>query len=247
VKKDGSDPRPANSWHVIVEQALSSLDTDRVYGSLASAKATKPRNKNNLPPIVVPEWAKRAAPPEARPPRPLAPSAIAADDEIAPPPSEAMRAAAQRGILIHQLLERLAPVEESARPQAADRWLERSAGVADAAGRKEIIDQVCGILSDPAYAPLFGPGSLAEAPLAATLADGRVIAGTVDRLLVETGQVSVIDFKTGKVPASEVDIPNAHRAQMAAYAEALGVIFPGRTIRAALLYTAGPLLYEVTA
>jgi ATP-dependent helicase/nuclease subunit A len=158
-----------------------------------------------------------------------------------------MRAAAQRGILIHQLLERLAPVEASDRAQAADRWLERSAGLADVAARREIVDQVCGILSNAAYAPLFGPGSLAEAPLAATLADGRVIAGTVDRLLVEEARVSVIDFKTGRVPAAEADIPNGHRAQMAAYAEALAVIFAGREIRAALLYAAGPVLYELTA
>ena len=158
-----------------------------------------------------------------------------------------MQAAAERGVLIHQLLERLAPVDASSRKYAAERWLERAAGVSDPAFRSEIVEQVCTILSDPTYAPLFGLGSLAEAPLAATLPDGRVIAGTVDRLLVENNRVSVIDFKTGRVPASAAAIPNAHRAQMAAYAEALGVIFPGRRISASLLYTAGPLLFEVTA
>ena len=247
AKRDGSDPRPAKSWHVIVERAMASLGTSGIYGSLASVRAKKRKDKSVLPPVVVPEWAKEQAPPEARPPRPLAPSAIAADDEAAPPPSEAMREAAQRGILIHSLLERLAPVEQSARTGAADRWLSRSAGLADASARKEIVDQVCSILSDPAYAPLFGPGSLVEAPLAATLPDGRVIAGTVDRLLVEQTRVAVIDFKTDKVPAAAAGIPNAHRAQMAAYTEALAVIFPGREVRAALLYTAGPTLYEVTA
>jgi ATP-dependent helicase/nuclease subunit A len=158
-----------------------------------------------------------------------------------------MRAAAQRGILIHQLLERLAPVEPGARRSMADRWLERSAGLPDPVARQEIVDQVCGILSDAAYAPLFGPGSLTEAPLAATLPDGRVIAGTVDRLLIEPDRISVIDFKTGRVPASEAEIPNAHRAQMTAYAEALRIIFPGRKIAAALLYTAGPKLFQLDA
>ena len=109
----------------------------------------------------------------------------------------------------------------------------------------EIVSQVCGILSDPRFSALFGPGSLGEAPLAATLPDGRVIAGTVDRLLVEEGRVSVIDFKTGREPAGEADVPNAHRAQMAAYVEALQVIFPGRQVIASLLYTAGPKLIEV--
>ncbi|HKP34489.1 MAG TPA: PD-(D/E)XK nuclease family protein, partial [Sphingomicrobium sp.] len=127
----------------------------------------------------------------------------------------------------------------------ADRWLERSAGVADADIRCEIVAQVCDILSDPRFSALFGPGSLGEAPLAATLPDGRVIAGTVDRLLVEDDRVSVIDFKTGKIPAGQADIPSGHRAQMAAYVEALQVIFPGRQVSASLLYTAGAKLIEV--
>ena len=36
------------------------------------------------------------------------------------------------------------------------RWLERSAGLADASARAEIVDQVCGILSDARFAALFG-------------------------------------------------------------------------------------------
>jgi ATP-dependent helicase/nuclease subunit A len=175
----------------------------------------------------------------------LAPSAIAVDDEAAPPPRDAMRVAARRGTLIHQLLERLVAVDPSQRHAAALGWLHRSAGVDDGALRTEIADQVCGILSDTRLAPLFGPGSLGEAPLAATLPDGRVIAGTVDRLLVEEDRISVIDFKTGRVPATDDDIPASHRAQMEAYAEALRVIFPGRAVRAALLYTAAPKLVEL--
>ncbi len=162
-------------------------------------------------------------------------------------PERGGAAAALRGISIHQLLERLPAVDPPGRQGAADRWLERSAGVADASLRAEIIQQVRGILADSRFSALFGEGSLGEAPLAATLADGRVIAGTVDRLLVEEQRILVIDFKTGRVPAREADIPNAHRAQMNAYTDALRVIFPGREVRAALLYTLGPKLIEVMA
>jgi ATP-dependent helicase/nuclease subunit A len=156
-----------------------------------------------------------------------------------------MRAAAHRGTLIHALLDRLVAIDPEARLDAAVRWLDRAGRVVDPAERDEIAGQVCGILSHPNFAPLFGPRSLGEAPLAATLADGRVIAGTVDRLLVEDRIVSVIDFKTGRVPASKAEIPTSHRAQMGAYSQALGVIFPGRQVRSALLYTAGPALFEV--
>lgn len=253
-RRDGADPRPANCWHRIVEQAMTGIAAsgggDHValhYGIVGLSSPKRIRNKVDLPPVVIPSWATHPAPPEARPPRPLAPSAIAVDDESSPPPSEAMRAAALRGTWIHQLLERLPGVAPEKRADAADRWLDRSAGVSSASVRNEIVSQVCGILSDARFSNLFGPGSLGEAPLAATLSDGRVIAGTVDRLRVEQDRVSVIDFKTGRVPPSDADIPNAHRVQMAAYAEALRVIFPGRQISAALLYTAGPQLFELAS
>jgi ATP-dependent helicase/nuclease subunit A len=158
-----------------------------------------------------------------------------------------MRAAALRGTWIHQLLERLPAVEPAKRSAAATHWLEHSAGVGDATLRSQIVDQVCGILSNPRFSTLFGPGSLGEAPLAATLPDGRVIAGTVDRLRVDDDRVFVIDFKTGRAPAHEAEIPASHRTQMAAYSEALRVIFPGRRISAALLYTAGPQLFELAS
>ena len=250
-RKDGADPRPTNSWHAIVERAMATMAAPGdahvalSYGSAGGAERKRAKDKAELPSAIVPEWARRPAPPEARPPRPLAPSAIAVDDESAPPPNETMRAAALRGTWIHQLLERLPAVEARARRTVADRWLKHSAGIADAALREDIVAQVCGILSDPRFSRLFGPGSLGEAPLAAPLPDGRVIAGTVDRLLVEESHVSVIDFKTGKVPADNAGVPKAHRAQIAAYAEALRIIFPGRIISAALLYTAGPKLIEV--
>jgi ATP-dependent helicase/nuclease subunit A len=251
AKKDGSDPRPPNSWHVIVERALAPIAVSGDahvalrYGHDSKALSPRLKDKAEAPAIAVPDWAKQPAPPEARPPRPLAPSAIAADDETAPPPSEAMRAAALRGTWIHQLLERLPEVEPSSRREAANRWLEGSAGVGDATIRTEIVAQVCGILSDPQFSALFGPGSLAEAPLAATLPDGRVIAGTVDRLRIEAGRISVVEYKTGRVPASEAQVPTSHRAQMTAYSEALRAIFPGRHVSASLLYTAGPKLIEV--
>ncbi|WP_420140435.1 PD-(D/E)XK nuclease family protein, partial [Sphingomonas sp.] len=75
------------------------------------------------------------------------------------------------------------------------------------------------------------------------LPDGTVVAGTVDRLVVEEDRVLLVDFKTGRrVPASVAAIPIHHARQMAAYAAALRVVFPGRRIETSLLYTAGPRL-----
>ncbi|HET7708463.1 MAG TPA: double-strand break repair helicase AddA [Sphingomicrobium sp.] len=255
----GVEPRGRladNSWHVRVERALTALGSeateDSVWGRRVAYRGMVPPSpvasrakRVALDHPAVPAWATAAASPETRPPRPLAPSAMTEDREAALPPTPAQRQAAGRGTLIHQLLERLPDVAPGQRLDMARRWLERFAGASDPGHRDEIAGLACGLIGRPGYVSLFGPGSLGEAPIAATLPDGRVIAGTVDRLLVEQDRVSVIDFKTGRVPAGDGDIPSSHRAQILAYAEALEVIFPGRAIRAALLYTGGPTLFEI--
>jgi ATP-dependent helicase/nuclease subunit A len=255
----GVEPRGSlaeNSWHKRVERALSAIGAETIddpewgrrtvyRGAVPKAAIAARSRRVGQEPPPIPSWASSPAPPEARPPRPLAPSAMAEDREPALPPTAGQREAAERGTLIHQLLERLPDVPAGLRQQAAVRWLERSAGLADAGRRQEIADLACSVLARPEHAALFGAGSLGEAPIAATLADGRVVAGTVDRLLVEDDLVSVVDFKTGRVPSGEGDIPSSHRAQILAYAEALRVIFPGRKVRAALLYTGAPALFEI--
>ena len=247
---------PENSWHARVERALVALGAEeepdpawgqalRYRGSVTAQPLKARPARVRVEPAPVPDWARRPAPAESRPPRPLAPSAQAEDRETVLAPSAEQRAAARRGTLIHRLFERLPELERDQRHGAALSWLEHSAGIAEPGERQALANLVCSILDNSRFADLFGLDSLAEAPIAATLADGRVVAGTVDRLLVEDGRVSVIDFKTGRVPAGDAQIPGSHRAQMAAYAQALAVIFPGRTIRSALLYTSQPRLFEV--
>jgi ATP-dependent helicase/nuclease subunit A len=243
---------PDASWHSATARALHTLGAAPVeaeeWGSILiweganSATAKRKAAKAPLQPIVIPDWLRKAAPAEQSPPRPLAPSQIAEDRDASPPPSPEMREAARRGTLLHALFERLPGVSPPDRHELALRWLERS-GVADEPTRREIADAACSLIGDAAFADLFGPDSLGEAPIAATLSDGRVVAGTVDRLCIGSGRIRVIDFKTGRAIPADLDaIPATHRAQMAAYMQALSVIFPGRRIEASLLYTAGPKL-----
>ncbi len=157
-----------------------------------------------------------------------------------------MRAAAERGRLIHALFERLPPVARQDRAASADRWLAAAGGIGDAAVRADIVASVLAILDDPRLADVFAADSLAEAPIAATLPNGMVVSGTVDRLRIADDHVRIVDFKTGRrAPASAADIPSYHLDQMAAYAAALATIFPERRIEAALLYTGGPTLYPL--
>jgi ATP-dependent helicase/nuclease subunit A len=242
---------PENSWYAASDRALTALEVAAGEGArtfagvepqpavIAKASASVEVAAN----AQLPAWAHEPAPQEARPPRPLSPSALGDDAVSDPPPTPAMRVAAERGRLIHALFERLPAVAATDRATAADRWLAKAGGVDDVAARSEIVQSVVAVLDDPRFAELFSADTLAEAPIAATLANGMVVSGTVDRLLIEANRIRVVDFKTGRrAPRSLDDVPEYHLKQMAAYAEALSVIFPGRSVEAALLYTAGPRL-----
>ncbi len=245
---------PANSWYAAADRALGVLNADsdevgkvfRGVAPVAPIAGTAQLDGPNAPFGDLPAWARALAPVDARPPRPLAPSSLGEDSVADPPPTPELRAAAERGRLIHALFERL-PAVSGDRAIVADRWLATAGGVADSAARQEIIASVLRVLDDPVHAALFGTNALAEAPVAAVVEGGIVVSGTIDRLLVTETEIRVVDFKTGRrAPASLAAVPAYHLRQMAAYAAALAVIFPRRRITASLLYTAGPVLFDLT-
>ncbi len=197
-------------------------------------------------PFVLPPWATTPIDPEPRPPRPLAPSSAGEDRGGEPPlPPEAARHAARRGSLIHALLERLPDVPVADRESAALRWLERQAGDLAPDLRDEMLSAAFAVLDHADFAAIFSPQALAEVPLAATVG-GVVVAGTADRLLISESRITVVDFKTTRRPPSDPsDIPVATLRQMAAYVAALETIYPGREVRAGVLYTHAPALFEI--
>lgn len=245
---------PETSWHSAAAMALEGLGCDwEDAGPLWGRRRVHRVNDGKWarkdaavraapPPLALPAWTHATAPEEARPPRPLAPSALGEDDVAVPPQGAARVAAVTRGLLLHALFERLPPVATDRRRAAALRWLAVQAPTLDDAARMAMADEVLAILDDTAQAALFGPDSLAEVPLSAVV-DGMVVAGIVDRLRVTGDAVTVIDYKTGRrIPGSAADVAPAYLRQMAAYRDALAVIFPGRRVETALLYTAGPRL-----
>ena len=240
-------------WHVRIDRAMEAMGIGEIDGVRTlvhhegEPKAPVKAGSKGALATALPQWLRTPAPEESRPPRPLAPSAILPEDDVAdPPPSAEMRKAAERGVLLHGLFERLPAIDPGRRRETAERWLSDSAGVGDAALRAALVVDALRVLEDPAFAAIFAPDALTEAPLAGVV--GRqVIAGTVDRLLVGDDEVLVVDFKTGRrVPPHSAAVSLHHKAQMAAYVAVLRGIFPDRAVRAALLYTSGPMLIPLS-
>jgi ATP-dependent helicase/nuclease subunit A len=210
-------------------------------GSIPAREAAALPHRSEVEP-----WALLPAGPEARPPRPLAPSSAGSDQSADPPfAAEAMAQAARRGTLIHALLERLPLVARDQRSDAAARWLARRAADLADADRDEISGAVMRVLDDPRWAEIFSPAALAEVPLAAVV-EGQVVAGTVDRLLVTKERVLVADFKTARRPPNALEqVPISTLRQMAAYAAALERIYPDRSVEVAVLYTQTPEIFAI--
>ena len=216
------------------------------WGALPGAPFADAQSDSDEHPEL-PAWLEKRAPEEPRPPKPLAPSGLGETEGSDPPIFGADASfAARRGVLIHALLERLPAVELDQREGRTETWLARNASDLDEAARTDIVQSALRVISDEAFAPVFAPNALAEIPLSAVVG-GQVIAGIADRLLVTEDAVTVIDFKTARRPPLSIGaIPGSTMKQLAAYVAALKVIYPGRTVKAGVLYTQTPELFSLT-
>ena len=73
-----------------------------------------------------------------------------------------------------------------------------------------------------------------------------MVNGRVDRLIITARDVLIIDYKTDRpAPEARDQIGEAYLVQMAAYRAVMQSLYTDRPIRCALLYTDGPILFEL--
>jgi ATP-dependent helicase/nuclease subunit A len=221
--------------------------------------------------LARPNFANMRAPAEPKLSVPLAPSRLepyapdAEGEPVAPPrpdsaatydsPSPLAVGGANRflrGTITHALLQHLPSIAPERRKEIATAFVERRG---TALGRKvqaSIVKETLAVLSDPSFAAIFGPQSVAEAPLAAVIprpsggGPALDLSGQIDRIAITDTEVLIIDYKTNRPPPVTVQgVADAYLYQLAAYRLALSEIYPGKAIRAALLWTDGPRLMEI--
>lgn len=191
----------------------------------------------NLP---LPPFATTSAPTETIPSRPLQPSRPDGEEPAAFSPLGEDGKRFQRGIWIHRLLQFLPDMDPARQGEAGLRLLRRLAPALTDLQRKDLLEEVQDVLRHSDYAPIFGPGSRPEVAITGVV-DGRAVSGQIDRLVVSPDSVWIIDFKSNRPPPEKpADIPEIYRSQMQAYMRLLQPVYPGRNMRAALLWTAIP-------
>ena len=267
---DGIRARPKGCWYDLVRGALDPHlveeedDGEKVLryrksASMASAPSAQGATvgaiaENAASRRELPLWLRQPAP--AEPPRraPLSPSS-AFDEEtsqITPLAASAKdrRKALARGRIVHRLMQSLPDIPTERRKDAAERYVASAAADFTVAERTEIARQVLAILNDERFVEVFAPGSRPEVPIVGQIprpdGDRERVPGQVDRLIVTEDAVLIADYKTdGIVPSRIEEVPPRYIAQLALYRALLKRLYPEKTVRAALLFTAGPSLVEI--
>jgi ATP-dependent helicase/nuclease subunit A len=64
------------------------------------------------------------------------------------------------------------------------------------------------------------------------------LAGRIDRIVVETGRVLVVDYKSDALPAGNVsEVPASYVTQVGLYAYVASQLFPELVVEAGILWT----------
>jgi ATP-dependent helicase/nuclease subunit A len=240
-------------WHDVIGKAIRDLPGIEpcaageglrlVRGIAGSEERPPPPDVHEAAPP--PAWLDRPPPPEPRAQRLVQPSR---EEAAAMPAGSPLATGAGQarlfGTALHRLLHEIAAQHPAARDRALEARLARWPGL-DAAARSELVRQVRGVLDLPDLAPAFAPTSRSEQPIVGRLGD-VVIAGQIDRFAVTDDAIYLVDFKSNRLPPpSPETAPVAYLRQLASYGALLSALYPGRAIRAGLVWTAVPVLMAI--
>jgi len=260
----GEKKRPDGCWYDLVCEPLKPFlveDTDGEDKVLRYRTATSPDVKPSPAAATpkpdrpeLPAWLRQRAAPEARRGGPIAPSAAFDEDvgsSVQPGASAAVRRKVlERGRIVHRLMQSLPDIPPERRMAAIEQFLVRTAAREfSPAERAEIARQVSAILSDQSFAEIFAPGSRPEVPIVGRIprqhAEPLGVAGQVDRLSISGDTVLIADYKTDGMIPQWLDEVSRYVTQLALYRAVLGRLYPGKSVRAALIFTTGPVLLEI--
>ena len=251
-----SKKRPEGCWYDLVLQSLqgqpgfSAHETGGVtlwrYCKVEPSGTPQPAQSAADPVVDKPDWLKR--PFTAEPPvRVLTPSSrTAAQDRSPAPAAEPTGQARRRGRIVHRLLQSLPDIPVDRRAEAMRDFLTRQNGL-EPTEQSSIAEQVMLVIEDQRFYEHFGPASRAEAPIVGRIKIGGnmvPVSGQIDRLSITQDAVFIIDFKTGRKSKKRIA---EYTRQLAAYRAVLQKIYPGRAVRAALVFTEAPDLMELSA
>jgi ATP-dependent helicase/nuclease subunit A len=216
-----------------------------------TSSKTKNKTEKETAPIHPPPWLFRAPKPE-RLPQQIQASQLIAYDPFSTPEEDRVLSPLQgrtgsdgtshifrRGLATHKLFEMLPKIaDQDARDKIAKDYLaQKNLGLSPAL-QSSIFDEVMTILKDKRLRALFSPLAQTECAIIGYLADGRLVSGQIDRMIIQNKTIQILDYKTNRPSPQDIEnIPKNYIQQLRAYAELMAHIYPDHQIETGLLWT----------
>lgn len=238
VVAGAGETKQADGWHNLISAGVQAAGATVQDGVLRHAFGDwpAPTLRSTVEPtdVPLPGWAALPAPDPVRAPKVLSPSDLGGAKALPGEPPYPEAEARARGTALHLLLEQLPKLHPDTWDSFAASLIPDPLHLADALAEARLV------LAHPDLAPLFGPETFAEVAITAPWGD-RVLAGTIDRLVLAPDRVLIIDYKSNAVIPDRPEVtPEGILRQLGAYAHMLAQIYPDRRIETAILWTKGP-------
>lgn len=234
------------SWYALCDETLKTngnTQDDKIFTYSCKQEAeveTKDKKDEkteiNFP---IPDWLHEKVKEESPLARPYTPSKP--DDEDVFPVSSPLKDNGfyfQRGLLIHSVLQFL-PTDASFSEQLKfiDTYLSKNAKGLSEKSVSEIKEELADLLKMPQCATIFGSQSRAEVPIMGEV-DGRIISAQIDRLIVTDDKIIIVDFKTNRPAAENIEsVKPTYLKQLKVYKQLLEKIYPNKAVEGYILWT----------
>ena len=230
-------------WYSQISEALQQQNLLAQYSNDAQALHALPR---------LPAAPALAPPPSAEFPATAEPPADAAPESTPAPPAAAdaeSTRAALRGQVVHRMLELLAMGINEQTAMARTRC--QFALADDDMETDDWWAEALRVYRESSLHWIFAPPASArghnEVPVLYRDRHGDASSGIIDRLIIDTSDAVIIDYKTHRISSDQAmaGIAAQASAQLAGYRRAVQALYPQKKIRAYLLFTANATLYPI--
>ncbi len=243
----GSRKIPDTSWYALIARTIE-VDTENITETegkilhcegkeVPAIHAEFPQDKSETP---QPAWLLSPVAKEEGTIRPMIASTGKDELSARSPLLEAKPSAqnpAERGTIIHNLLQYLPQIESAKRKAAAEHYLSKHASGYDDTTRNAWVKQVIDLMQNEKCARFFTPSALAEISVSGWV-ESRPITARIDLLLIEGDNITIVDYKTSQNPPKDsANTPKIYKRQMQIYKELLQDIYPKHRIQTGIIWT----------
>ncbi len=212
------------------------LEEGNWSSAIEEKKYQSKKSRNKLP-----DWIKKVSFENKVQPNYLIPSDLGGSKTLSKGNGLSEEEAALHGSRVHKLLELLPKYSSQDWPEYSLKMLKANRLFDGPPNVENAIKEALSVLTDSKFSYIFAKDVLSEVPFSAQLPKlkNQKIFGIIDRLIVGSNNVQIIDFKTNStVPKTANKIPLGILRQMGAYQLAIEEIYPGKEVSCYILWTA---------